>query len=190
MKYLKILLAIVAALILAVMVYALTLPSEIAIKRTIKIKVPQSFAYDYLLNLQNWEEWTIWKESDSTLVYTYNDIKEGKGAKQTWNGDHTEPASLIFTGVEPPEKIDFELNWNNGETSFSGYIKTIRFEQEFTKIEWVHYKDVGWNPFMKLLGSMLENVMGPNFEKSLSNLKKKLEHRYNVDTKKINVVIN
>ena len=43
---------------------------------------------------------------------------------------------------------------------------------------------------MKLLGSMLENVMGPNFEDSLKNLKKKLEHQYNVETKKLNVVIN
>lgn len=188
MKYLKILLAIVAALILAVMVYALTLPSDIAIERSIKINVPQTFAYDYLYNLKNWEEWTVWKEYDSTLVYTYDGKTEGKGAKQTWNGDHTKPASLTFIGVKPPEKIDFELTWNDGETSFSGFIKSKRIEEESTEIKWVHYKNIGWNPFMKLLGSMLENVMGPNFENSLNNLKKKLEHKYNVETKKLNVV--
>lgn len=190
MKYLKILLAIVAALILAVMVYALTLPSDIAIERSIKIDVPQTFAFDYLYDLKNWEQWTVWKEYDSTLVYSYDGETEGKGAKQTWKGDHSESAFLIFTNINPPDKIDFELAWNDGETSFSGFIKSIRIEEESTRIEWVHYKDVGWNPFMKLLGSMLENVMGPNFEKSLINLKKKLEHKYNVETKKLNVVIN
>jgi len=190
MKYLKVLLAIVAALVLAVMVYALTLPSDIAIERSINIKVPQTYAFDYLYDLKNWEEWTVWKEYDSTLVYSYEDKTQGKGAKQNWKGEHSEEATLFFTEIKAPVNIDFELAWNNGETSFSGFIKSIEIDESTTKIEWVHYKDVGWNPFMKLLGSMLENVMGPNFENSLKNLKKKLEHQYNVETKKLNVVIN
>ena len=59
-----------------------------------------------------------------------------------------------------------------------------------TTIEWTHYKDIGWNPFMRILGSMLDNVMGPNFENSLSKLKKKLELKYNVETKNITVAAN
>ncbi|PKL80493.1 MAG: hypothetical protein CVV25_04085 [Ignavibacteriae bacterium HGW-Ignavibacteriae-4] len=190
MKYLKILLAIVAALVLAVMVYAMTLPGDISISRTIKINVPQSYAFDYLYDIKNWEEWTTWKEFDSTLVYSYPGKTEGEGAKQKWNGDHSEAAALTFESISVPEKINFMLVWNKGETSFSGYIKTKSVDETHTTVEWVHYKSVGWNPFMRLLGSMLDNVMGPNFDKGLSNLKKKLELKYNVETKNINVVSN
>lgn len=190
MKYLKILLAIVAALVLAVMIFAITLPSDIAIERSIEINVPQSYAFEYLYNIENWEQWTVWKEYDSTLVYSYDGEKEGKGATQTWKGEHSPKASLHFTNVFPPKKIDFELKWNDGETSFSGYIKSIKSNESTTTIEWVHYKNIGWNPFMKLLGSMLDNVMGSNFENSLKNLKKQLELKYNVESKKLNVVSN
>jgi hypothetical protein len=190
MKFLKILLAIVAALVLAVMVYAMTLPGDISISRSIKINVPQTYAFDYLYDLKNWEEWTTWKEYDSTMVYSYPGKSKGEGAKQKWNGDHSEAASLTFSNISAPEKINFHLEWNKGETSFSGYIKTKSLDNSHTTIEWVHYKDIGWNPFMRLLGSMLDNVMGPNFEKSLENLKKKLEHKYNVETKNITIVSN
>lgn len=190
MKILKLLLAIVAALVLAVMIFAMTLPSDITIERDVIVNVPQTYAFDYLADLKNWEQWTVWKEFDSTLVYTYNGKTIGKGAKQTWNGDHSQKASLLFDKITPPEKIEFELSWDNGQTSFSGYISTKRLEESKTEIYWVHYKDVGWNPFMRILGSMLENVMGPNFEKSLANLKKKLELKYNIENKKLNVASN
>jgi len=190
MKYLKILLAVVAALVLAVLVYAMTLPSDISISRTIKINVPESYAFDYLYVLKNWVEWTTWKEFDSTLVYSYPGKSEGEGAKQKWNGEFSEAAALTFKTISAPEKINFHLEWNKGETSFSGYIKTKEMDRTHTNIEWVHYKNVGWNPFMRILGSMLDNVMGPNFDKGLKNLKKKLELKYNVENKNINVVSN
>ncbi|MCB0701969.1 MAG: hypothetical protein R2863_07185 [Candidatus Kapaibacterium sp.] len=190
MKYLKILLAIVAALVLAVLVYAMTLPSDISITRKIKINVPQTYAFDYLNNIKNWEDWTTWKEYDSTMVYTYPNKTTGEGAKQKWDGEHSEAAVLTFTTIKAPDKINFILEWNKGETSFSGFIKTKSVDEMSTTIEWTHYKDIGWNPFMRILGSMLDNVMGPNFENSLSKLKKKLELKYNVETKNITVAAN
>lgn len=190
MKVLKLLLAIVAALVLAVMLFAWTLPSDVSIERKETINVPQEYAFDYLDSLKNWEDWTVWKDLDSTLVYTYSESSVGKGAKQTWKGSHTDEASLVFTHIYPPNKIEFELFWGDGRTSFMGYIKTKRINDKQTEIHWVHYKDVGWNPFMRILGSMLEDAIGPKFEKSLKNLKKQLELKYNIEHSKLNLTNN
>lgn len=187
MKILKVLLAIVAALVLAILVFAMTLPSDISIKREIEINAPQTFTFEYLYDMKNWEDWTVWKDFDSTLTYSYKGNSEGVGAVQIWNGEHSEKASLEIINIVPNEKIEFQLSWDNDQTSFAGYISTIQVEENVTRVEWVHYKDVGWNPFMRILGSMLENVMGPTFEQSLEKLKKKLEHQYNVETKTVNI---
>jgi hypothetical protein len=187
MKVLKLILAVMAALVLAVMLFAWTLPGDVLIERKVTVNVPQGYAFDYLDSLKNWEDWTVWKDFDSTLVYSYSGKIVGKGAKQTWKGERTQEASLAFTKIYPPEKIEFELFWDDGRTSFSGYIATKRIDITQTEIHWVHYKNVGWNPFMRILGSMLEDAMGPNFEKSLANLKKQLELQYNIEHKKLNV---
>lgn len=187
MKILKVLLAIIAALVLAVLVFAMTLPSDISIEREIKINAPQTYTFDYLYDMKNWEDWTVWKDFDSTLTYSYKGKTEGVGAIQIWNGEHSQKASLEITNIVPNEKIEFQLSWDNDETSFSGYITTKQMKDGETRVVWVHYKDVGWNPFMRILGSMLENVMGPNFEQSLQKLKKKVELQYNIETKTVNI---
>src|SRR6056300_1230671 len=105
MKILKVLLAIVAALVLPVLVFAMTLPSDISIKREIEINAPQTYTFEYLHDLKNWEDWTVWRDFDSTLTYSYKGETEGVGAKQIWNGEYSQKASLEVTNVVPNEKI-------------------------------------------------------------------------------------
>lgn len=174
MKFIKIILAIFAFLILGVIVYGFLLPAEVKIEKSIFINVPREKAENYLIDLHNWERWNNWDKIDSNIRYDYRGPEKGVGAVQTWSSKKAPSGRSTITGHSPGKSIYFRIDWKSGETAMNGYFKFMEKEGG-TELVWGHKGNMGNNPFKRIYGQMLERMFGNTFKESLKNMKRVME---------------
>ena len=79
-----------------------------------------------------------------------------------------------IVGADPSTGIDFQLQMTGNGFLLNG---RIAFEPlgTGTQVTWTDFGEVGKNPLYRYMAALMDKVMGPAFEKSLSALKQKSE---------------
>jgi len=98
------------------------------------------------------------------------------GCKMTWDGNKN-AGSGIMTIVEntPNEMVKINLNFKGeGEA-----IATLKLTPEAagTKVTWGFDMDAGMNPIARLMGAMMDKMLGSTYEKGLNSLKRVMENK-------------
>ena len=172
---LKILLWIVGIAILLAVVGFL-LPRNVRVVRTTTINANPATVYNIVNDLKTYDEWMPWNKIDSAMQKEYGPTTTGEGAWYAWKSDNknvgegkltiTEsvPGKLVktrldFKGFDNPGLSGWELSEKNGSTD----------------INWFMDSDMGRNPFGHIVGLFMDKMMGSDFEKGLTDLKKLAE---------------
>jgi polyketide cyclase/dehydrase/lipid transport protein len=164
-----------AGFVIVLFLLSLFFPSEYRVARSIEIKMERNYVYEYMNNIQTWSEWTIWnKKNDTSLVYSYIDIKNGFGAKQSWTslgGD----GGQEYIDCIPDSLIKYELFFDNGEFQSNGkYL--FASTGNGTRLTWENSDDLGYDPFSKIFAYFfIDGYMSPDMEAGLKRLKTILE---------------
>jgi effector-binding domain-containing protein len=174
MKFVKILLFVVALILLLVFVLSMMAPKEYNVSKTVEIDAPRSLVYSNVNNLASLDEWGPWKETDSLMTTEIVGQDGAVGAYSHWKGTEAGEGEQKLINLLEDELVETEIHFIEPFNSISyGYIKLSDAEGGKTNVEWGFKgeQNMMMRAMSMLPGMDMEANVGPMFEKGLSNLK-------------------
>ena len=161
----------VLALVLAIVfvVGALLISPTYRVERTATINAPAAKIYPLIAAPKAWPQWTVWNRREPDLKMAFSGAESGKGAKWEWEGKDGK-GIMQFTEAEPDRAIRYRLEFPEMSMTSTGAL-TLTPSGNATRISWTNEGDMGWNLLGRWFVPFMDNMMGPDFEAGLANLK-------------------
>ena len=170
MKIVQWTLAVVGAIVLALIVAGIFLPSKFTVQRSVVINAPANRVYNLVVEPKQWANWSVWNQRDPNMKIIYKGPPFGMGAKWEWVSKSEGSGSMEFTRVEPDRVVEYALWFPDFNMRTTGAL-TLEPSGNATRITWSNTGDVGGNPVKHYLAVMMDRMVGPDFEGGLANLK-------------------
>jgi carbon monoxide dehydrogenase subunit G len=92
-----------------------------------------------------------------------------------WTSQHPEVGNgrQEIVESEPPRRVRIAFDFGRQGSAAGSF--TLRPEGEGTHVTWAFDTDLGSNPLARYFGLVLDDMIGPAYEKGLANLKKVAE---------------
>ena len=87
MKFLKILLGLLIALILLVAILGIIAPNNYEVSRDVVINAPKNLVFDQLRTFKNNAEWSPWREMDPEMKTEITGVDGTVGSVYKWEGN-------------------------------------------------------------------------------------------------------
>ena len=175
-KLKKVLVGIFVLLVLVVG-GAYLIPPRYRVERSVVIQAEPQAIFPLVNNLKQWEEWTPWDtELDPSLKREYEGPAEGVGAKMSWTGEKLGNGSVSLIDSNPQKGIGYSLDFDAGAHKSEGKI-AFTPSGGGTEVKWTNEGDVGLNPINRYCSLVMGRMMGPDFEKGLARLKRRVEKK-------------
>ena len=169
MKVLKIILAVIVAIIALVLIVAAFLPSEVTVERSAVIEAPDSVVFDYITDFTERANWDPWLEMDPDAKVTLNDTPKGVGAGYAWSGEVTGSGEMVIDEVVENKSVKSTIKFFAPQTG-EGIIEwRLEPVENGTNLTWVFNSEMGY-PVERFFGLMMEGMLGPQLEKGLENV--------------------
>lgn len=163
---------IVAILLTALLIYAVTRPDTFRIQRSITISVPPEKIFPLINDFNRWRDWSPWETMDPALKRTYGGAPSGRGAIYEWSGNNqVGHGRMEITESAPSSRIVIKLDFFKPFEAHNAAEFTLDSHNSSTTVTWAMY---GPQPFMAKIMSvfcMMDRMVGPQFESGLANLK-------------------
>jgi len=162
----KSILKLVLGTIVLVVLIGLFLPSAAHVERTILVKGSPENVYRLVTNLKEWEKWSPWHKIDPKMELTYGEKFEGQGGWYSWKSENDNVGNGKLTILEAsPGYVKTEMDFMENGKAIGGF--TLTPKPEGTEVKWTMDSDAGWNLIARYFGLMVDNFVGPDFEKGL-----------------------
>ena len=176
MKIVKVVGIIVVLLIAIFVVLGLIGPADYKVTRSIQIEAPVNVVAEQTSKFQNWSKWSPWAAADPDAKYTIENDTQKEGAKMTWDGKVSGVGFMIITEIVPNEKMVYELTfiepWSMSSVGGFNYVQ----EGGVVNLEWYDEGNIPFAQRPMMFFMDLEEMMGPQFEEGLINIKKICEN--------------
>lgn len=187
MRILKYLFLLLLLSLVALSIFVATQKGEFNVERSRVINSPKSAVFNYVNETKNWGDWNSWAVEDSLIEVTHSKNTLGKGSLCSWEGKASS-GNLKTLYIKVNDSIFQTMNFNgNSSEVFMSFKDTLKG----TKVTW---KAMGKMSFMyKILNTFnggAQKVIGLMFEKSLTNLDRKLDYEINTYSIKVNGLSN
>jgi uncharacterized protein YndB with AHSA1/START domain len=171
----KIVLGLAILLLLVSAIGLLFFSSHVEIRRSVTINRPVDEVFDYLNNLSNYNQWSPWYQMDTAAQYTFTGPVSGLGAKMSWvsKNEQVGQGSLVYTEVVEDKSIKHDLNFMENGVAKGEYV--LEPTDEGTKVSWVFSFEAGANPLLRIMGSLMQDMVAADFDKGLARMKGILE---------------
>lgn len=157
-------------LVLAALAVGFLLPSRFEVSRTIVISAPADRVYDLIADPRNWTKWSEWHRRDPRMDVRYSGPLFGQGAKWSWKSKSEGNGSMEFVKVEPDRRVEYVLMFHDFNMRSAGAFR-LESSASGTRVTWTNGGDVGSNPLKHYLAAAMDQMVGPDFESGLANLK-------------------
>lgn len=179
MKLVKILLAIVIVILAVPLVSALFLPSTYKLERTITINQSPEKVFSYIMYLKNQDNFSVWAKRDPAMKKIFKGEDGKVGFISRWESESDE----VGVGEQEIKKIDLENRTLETELRFyspmesvdRSYMQVASIDANKSKVIWGFDGKMKYPMNLMLLFLNFENMLGPDFEEGLANLKVVLE---------------
>lgn len=178
MRFLKRLAIGLVLLVAASLVVVWFQPDDYRLTRSTVIAAPAAAVFGHVNDLKKWDDWSPWAKLDPNAKVTFSGPQSGEGASFKWDGNdkvgsgtmtiiESRPEIRIATRTdfvrpfEGSSRSDFVLSENGGQTNV---IWTMTGRHNFI------------GKAMCLVTSM-EQMLGPDFERGLAQLKQVAERQ-------------
>ncbi|HSI59443.1 MAG TPA: SRPBCC family protein [Ideonella sp.] len=170
MKFLKILIGIVAVLALVVFGGGLLLSPKFHIERSVVAQASPDKLYPLVASPRQWKNWSAWNQRDPAMTIEYTGPEAGTGAGWAWKSAQEGDGRMEMTAAEPGKRVGYALYFPDFDKPSTG---ELRFEPEGsgTRVTWTMDGDMGGNPAWRWMGLMMDKMVGKDFEAGLNNLK-------------------
>ncbi len=152
------------------------LSKSFAMHRAAVIDAPQGTVQAKIADLVSWREWTAWnKEADPTVEYTYTGDPGTVGHSMEWTGEELGQGKLTLTSVEAGRVgYDMEMDGSGGAQG-AFILEPAKGGATGTAIRWEFSGTMEGMPYERYFGTLMDRMVGPDFEKGLASLKAQLE---------------
>ena len=168
MKALLKLLYILLFLVIAILLAGLFLPRDMEIESSGKIKSSPGIIFDQVNTLKNWENWSPWIISDTTVHLAYNNIPAGKGAEFRWVDRQSNEGSLKILRCDSEKNIDMHVDF--GKNGDANIFWKFTMEENSIKVSWT-FKTNDMSYFERYFMVIYKMSIQNDLNKGLKNLK-------------------
>ncbi len=164
----KVIIALGAILVIFLLINAM-LPSMVKVERTRVLDASASSIFHHINSVQNWGAWSPWSKLDPSIDEGgFEGPESGVGNKHCWDSEHRDVGRGCQTIMEsvPNEKLISEMDfYDQGKGKGYFYLSEV---EGGTEVTWGFESEM---PFiMRIMGLMMDGMMGPVFEQGLSDL--------------------
>jgi len=158
-------------------VAGLLLPQQVHVERKVDIEAPVGSLFPLLDDLRAFNRWSPWAGIDPDTEYTFSDPSSGEGAWMRWESEHPNVGSgeLRILEIVPNERVVMELDF--GPKGIATAILDVEPTATGSRVTWSLDEDFGYNLLGRYFGLLLDGMLGPLYEKGLTNLKALAEKR-------------
>jgi effector-binding domain-containing protein len=178
MKYFKILLLSLLALIIILGVVAYALPSTLRIEKTIIIKASRELVFENVNDLRNWEKWFPLLNVDTAMEIKYFGNEKGEGAGFEWKSDKNRIGcgTLTIIASIPLDSIYAEIDFLNKGKGVTCYL--FKDSDSGTLVCCDYEMKLGNNPVTRYMGLLIDRRLERDLQCGLDSLKKIVEDIY------------
>jgi len=146
------------------------------VERTQKIAASPVDVFAHVVDLHEWENWSPWAAMDPTMTTTYTGDPGQVGSRYHWTGNRrVGEGQMTVTDVETPTRVAIDLQFIKPFKSESVAELLISPDGEGTQVTWrMTGEHTRMTKIMGIFRSM-DKMVGPDFEKGLTSLKKLAE---------------
>jgi hypothetical protein len=176
MKVIKIIGIGVVALLVIVFAAGFLLPAKVHVERSVVINKPQDEVFHFLTDYRNFVTWSPWHAIDPKTQYEFSGAESGVGAKMSWQSTNpqVDKGWQEITAIQGQEVVKIKLVFGNESGGGDVYYR-LASVAEGTSVLWQFDTDFGNNPFGRYIGLLMDDMLGPYYEKGLAKLKAELE---------------
>lgn len=168
MKYFRSFIFVSLIVIVVLLVVGLVFPSDYTVERERLIKAPPSTIHQYVNDLTQWDAWTPWQDSDSTLETSFGEKTEGVGAVQSWTGQDG-GGKLEITASSLDAGVEYMLEFGGVDTVTEGTIEYTPVEGG-TLVKWTMRGSLPFPVVGAYIAMMMDSMAGKDFERGLAQL--------------------
>jgi uncharacterized protein YndB with AHSA1/START domain len=171
MKLLKGIFFAAVALVGALLVVGLFLPTSAHVERSIVTSAAPDTVYGIASGFGRFNEWSPWFELDSQAAYTYSGPASGVGARMAWTSDKPDvgSGSQEIVAVEPGRKVTTRLDF--GEQGQATSTLTIEPDGAGSRVTWAFDTSFEGDFLGRYFGLLFDRWIGAGYEKGLARLK-------------------
>jgi len=176
MKIFYVILIILGILVAIPLVIALFVKKEYSVEREIVIDTPKQDVFNYVKYLKNQDNYNKWVMLDPTMKKEFKGIDGTEGFVYAWDsknknaGEGAQEIKKLIDG----ERVDIEINFIR---PFKGvahvHMVTEAVSENQTRVKW-GMKGQSKYP-MNFMNLIIDGMLGPDLETSLTTLKNILE---------------
>jgi effector-binding domain-containing protein len=177
MKIARLLFFFILAVLTVTALSSLLISTSQTVDRSITINAPASVVYGQLSQLQNFNKFSAWTQSDTGTKYTLAGVDGTVGASSSWKGDpHVSgEGKLEIISLVPDKKIVHHLHFVQPRSGNAESVFIMNEKNGITTLTWSFELATPrpWNIFN--LFYSLDKKMGKDFEDGLVQMKKGIE---------------
>jgi len=171
----RIVLIVVAVIVAVVLIIPAFIDEEVTFSRSIEINKPVDQVYNVVKDFNYYRQWNVWSQMEKDAKGEISGPVGEVGSQWNWEGDTIGTGSLTIEKLVPNESItsrlEFIAPWK-AEAQDLWHFEKI--DSTTTKVTW-GYAGASDSYFMRYMNPMMEDMLSPDFEKGLSNLKALVE---------------
>jgi len=154
------------------------LPTSQKIDRSIVINTSAATIYTQLIQLENFNKFSVWSQQDSSAVYTLSGTDGTVGASTSWKGspEISGEGKIEIKALEPNRKVVHQLNFTQPKKGTAESVFLLNeTNKATTTVTWTFNMATPrpWNIFN--LFYSLDKQMGKDFEDGLTAMKTMIE---------------
>jgi effector-binding domain-containing protein len=166
---------VILGLLAVYLILCLAGPSSSKVERSAEINAPAEIVRTKMANLKFFHDmWSPWTEKDPGAKVTYSGEPGTEGSSMSWESEHKEVGKGTMTyKYTKGDTVMESLNFSGHESTVYYLVKSAGDSK--STVSWVLD---GKTPFLMramMLFMNMDKMLGPTFEKGLSNLKTVME---------------
>ncbi|HMV43162.1 MAG TPA: SRPBCC family protein [Leptospiraceae bacterium] len=165
---------VLLGLVALILIIPAMMKSTFKVERSIEIARPAEVIFPQISDFNRMKEWSIWAKNDPNQKYVVTGNPGAVGHKQEWDGKINGKGTQEITAIETNKYITTKLTFLEPNKMESVAKQVLEPTANGTKVIWSNEGNLDY-PMGRLFGPFIDGMVGPDFEKGLSNLKQLVE---------------
>jgi hypothetical protein len=178
MKLLKKILFVLIAIIALGLIIALFVDGEYSVTKTVIVEQPSDEVFDYVRQLKNQDEYSVWATKDPNMKKSYSGTDGEVGFISKWDSqvEDVGVGEQEIMKIDEGNRVDFKLRFKEPfESEDDAFMTTEEIDPNKTKVTWAFKGKMAYPMNLMMLFMDMEEMLGPDLQKGLNNLKEVLE---------------
>jgi hypothetical protein len=162
---------VVVIVLLALVAYIATRPTDFRYERSAQISAPRDVVFAIINDLRQWGRWSPYDKRDPNMKKNFEGPSSGPGAIYTWNGNSdVGEGRLTIVESKPGELVSMKLDFSRPFKCSNEVNFKLAPSDSGTRVSWI--MDGKYNFMTKTMSLFMDmdKMVGKDFEQGLANL--------------------